>query len=80
MQEKRNANRILVEKREGNEPLARANSRPKWEDNVKTDLAKVGRKHLDSIYLVQHRGTWRGFVNTVTNLRVPYCEGNFPIR
>jgi ABC-type bacteriocin/lantibiotic exporter with double-glycine peptidase domain len=80
MQEKRNANGILVEKYEGNEPLARANSRPRWEDNINTNLAKVRRKGVDSIHLVQHRGTWRAFVNTEMNLCVPYSEGNFLTR
>lgn len=77
MQEKRNATRILVQKREGNGPLALANSRPRWEDNIKTKLAKVEWKGVDSTQLVQYRVTWRAFVNTVMTLRVPYNGGNF---
>ena len=61
MQEKRNATRILVEKREGNGPLELANSRPRLEDNIKTNLATVGRNGVDSIHLVQHRGHVAGF-------------------
>jgi len=80
MQEKRNATRIVVEKREGNGPLPLANSRPRWEDNIKTNLAKVGWKGVDSTQLVQHRGMWRAFVNTVMTLRVPYNGGNFLTR
>jgi hypothetical protein len=72
MQEKRYANRILTEKREGNGPLARANSSPRKEDNIKTNLAKLERKGVDWIHLVKHRGTWRAFVNTGMNLRFPY--------
>jgi len=80
MQEKRNTTRILVEKREGNGPLALANIRPRWEGNIKTNLAKVGWKGVDSTQLVQHRGTWRAFVTTVMTLRVPYNGGNFLTR
>jgi len=61
MQEKRNATRILVEKREGNGQLALANSRPRLGDNIKMNLAKVGWNSVDPIHLVQHRGHVAGF-------------------
>jgi hypothetical protein len=47
--EKRNAHRILVEKREGKGPLARARSRPTWQYNIKMNLKKVGMKGVDWI-------------------------------
>jgi hypothetical protein len=40
MGEKRGAHSVLVEKSEGRRPLRRP--RPRWEDNIKMDLRKVG--------------------------------------
>jgi hypothetical protein len=46
MEEKRNANRILMGKTEGKRPLGRP--RRRWVDNIKMDLREVG---IGSIWL-----------------------------
>ena len=60
---------VLVGKPEGKRPLGR--SRRKWEDNIKTDLQKVGCGCMEWIDMVQGRDRWRALVNAVLNLRVP---------
>jgi hypothetical protein len=45
--------------------------RRRWVDDIKIDLREVGWDGADWIDLVQDRGQWREFVNTVMNLRVP---------
>jgi hypothetical protein len=45
MREPRNAQRILMGKSEGNNPLGR--SRRKWEDNIKMDLRETGTAGRD---------------------------------
>jgi hypothetical protein len=67
--EKRNAHRILVEKREGKRPLGRP--RRRWVDNIKIDLREIGWCDMDWIDLAQDKNHWRTLVNTMMNLRVP---------
>jgi hypothetical protein len=55
--EKRNAYMIMVEKPEGNRPLA--SPRRRWVDNMKTDLRKIGWGSMDWIDLAQDRDQWR---------------------
>jgi hypothetical protein len=69
MREPRNAQRILMGKSEGNNPLGR--SRRKWEGNIKMDLRETGTGGRDWIDLAQDRDQWRTLVNTVMNLRGP---------
>jgi hypothetical protein len=67
--EKGNAYRLLVGKPEGGRPLGRP--RRRWVDNIRMDLAEVGRGDVDWIDLAQDRDRWRAVVNSVLNLRVP---------
>ena len=53
MGERRCANRALVRKTEGRRPLGRA--RRRLEDNIKTDLRKVGCGGIDWIDLAEGR-------------------------
>ena len=61
--------RVLVGKPEGKSLLGRP--RPSWEDNIKTDLQKVGGGCGDWMELAQDRDTWRALVSTVMNFWVP---------
>jgi hypothetical protein len=45
----------------------RGRPRRRWEDNIKTDLRKIVCCGMDWIDLVQDRGRWRAFLNTVMN-------------
>jgi hypothetical protein len=65
----RNAYKILVGKPTGKRPLGR--HRHRWEDNIKMDLREIMLQDVDWIHVVQDRGKWRAFVNTVMNLSVP---------
>jgi hypothetical protein len=67
--EKRNAYRLLVERREGKRPLGTA--RRRWVDNIRMDLVEVGWGNLDWIRLAQVRDRWRALVNSVLNLQLP---------
>jgi hypothetical protein len=40
-------------------------------DNIKVDHREIGWGGMDWIDLAQDRDTWRAFLNTVMNLRVP---------
>jgi hypothetical protein len=61
--------RVLVGRPEVKRPLGRPRCR--WEDNIKMDLREIGIDGANWIQLAQDRVQWRGFVNTVMNLRVP---------
>jgi hypothetical protein len=61
--------RVLFGSPEGMRPLGRF--RRKLEDNIKMDLREIGIDGANWIRLAQDRVQWRGFVNTVMNLRVP---------
>jgi hypothetical protein len=63
------AHRLLSGNPEGKRPLGRPSRR--WADNIRMDLGKVGWGDVDWIGLTQDRNSWRAFVNTVLNLRVP---------
>jgi hypothetical protein len=67
--EGRGVYRVLVGRPEGKRPLERP--RRRWEDNIKTDLRKIGIDGANWIQLAQDRIQWRTFVNTVMNLLVP---------
>jgi hypothetical protein len=68
MGERRGVYRALVGKPEGKRPLGRP--RPRWEDNIKMDLQKVGCGVMDWIELAQDKDRWRTLLNVVMNLRV----------
>jgi hypothetical protein len=61
--------RVLVGRPEGKRPLGRP--RRRWENNIKTDLKKIGIDGANWIRLAQNRVQWWAFVSTVMNLRVP---------
>jgi len=69
MGEKRGVYRVLLRKPEGRRPLGRP--RPKWVDNIRTDLQEVGCRYMDWIGLAQDRDSWRTLVSAIMNLRVP---------
>ena len=73
--ERRGVYRVLVGKPEGKRPLGRP--RPRWEDNIKTDLQEVRRGCGDWMELAQDMDRWRAFVNAVMKLRVPQNAGDF---
>jgi len=67
--ERRDANRVLVGRRQGKRPLERP--RRRWEDNIKMDLQEVGWGGMDWIDLAEDRDSWLAVVNVLMNLRVP---------
>ena len=69
MGEGRVVRRFLVGKPEGKRPLGRP--RRRWEDNIKTDLQKMGVGCGDWMELAQDRDRWRALVSTVRKFRVP---------
>ena len=69
MEEGRGVHKVLVGKPEGKRPSGRPRGR--WEDNINTDLQKVGRGCGDWMELAQDRDRWRALVSTVMNCRVP---------
>ena len=66
MEQSRNEYRGLVGKPEGKSPLGRPR-----EDNVKTDLRKVGCDPGEWIDLAEDRDQWRAYIRAVMNLRFP---------
>ena len=65
--------RVLVGRLEGRRPLGWP--RRRWEDNIKMDLQEFGGGCGDWMDLAQDRDSWRAFVSTVMNLRVPKMRG-----
>jgi hypothetical protein len=59
----------LVEKPEGKRPLGRP--RRRWEDNIRTDLRKIGWESVDRMQLAQDRDQCQVLVITVMNLQFP---------
>ena len=57
------------EKAEGRRPLGRP--RRRWEDNIKMDLQEVECGGVNWLDKAKDRDSWRAFVSTVMNLRVP---------
>jgi hypothetical protein len=69
MGEGRGVYRVLVGKSECKRPLGRP--RRRWEDNIKMDLREIGIDGANWIRLAHDSVQWRGFVNTLMNLRFP---------
>jgi len=69
MGEERGVYRAFLRKMEGKRPLGRP--RPRWVNNIRTDLQEVGCVYMDWIGLAQDRDKWRTLVSAVMNLRVP---------
>jgi hypothetical protein len=61
--------KILVEKPGRKRQLGSPRSR--WNNNISMDLRGIAMKDVDPIHLVQDRGRWLAFVNTIINPRVP---------
>jgi hypothetical protein len=57
----------VVGKAAGKRPLRRP--RPRWEDNIKTNLREIGWGRMDWINLVKDREQCRTLVITVINVR-----------
>jgi hypothetical protein len=68
VREKGNAYMILVGRPEGKRPLE--GPRRMWENNIKTDLRRIGLDGIDWIDLTQDRGQWRALVNTMMSFCV----------
>jgi hypothetical protein len=75
MEEMRNAYEIFVGKPERKRALGRP--RRRWENNIRTDLRKIGWRSVDWIHLAQDMDWWLALVNTVMNLQVSQKAGNF---
>jgi hypothetical protein len=67
--EKKDVNRVLVGKPEGERPLGKP--RRRWEDDIKMDLQEVGCGGKDWMEPAQDRDRWRARVNAVMKSRVP---------
>jgi hypothetical protein len=64
MGEKTNAHEVQVGESKGKRP-------PLLEDNIKTNIKKIGWGSMDRIHLAQDKDKRRDLVNTAMNLRVP---------
>jgi hypothetical protein len=58
----------IDEKPEVKRPLGRP--RPRWEDNIRTDLREIWWEGVDWMDLVQNKNQWWVIVNVVMNFRV----------
>jgi hypothetical protein len=58
---------VFVGKSEGKIPLGR----PRWEDNIRTNLWEIRVGGVDWMYLAPDRNQWQDLMNTVIKLRVP---------
>jgi hypothetical protein len=65
----RNKYKILIGMPEEKGPVGKL--RRRWEDNIRMDFNEIEWDGVDWIQLTQDRDHWRGFVNTVMNLRAP---------
>jgi hypothetical protein len=57
-----NAYKIFVGKPERRRPFGRP--RRRWEENIKTDVRKIGFGGVDWIHLVQDRDLWLALVDS----------------
>ena len=67
--ERRGVYRFSVGKPEGKRPPERP--RLRWEGNIKVEFQEVGYEGMAWTDVAQDRESWRAFVNTVMNIRVP---------
>jgi hypothetical protein len=68
MREMRNTYKFFLAK-----PYAKrilGSPRPRWEDNIRTDLTDTMWEVVEWIHLAQKRDQWRALVQAVMNLRV----------
>ena len=68
-EEDRSALKILTGKPTGKRPLGKP--RPRWEDNIRTDLKEIGINTRNWVDSSQDRDFWRALVNATLNLQVP---------
>jgi hypothetical protein len=73
--EMRCAYKILFGKCEEKRSFRR--QRHRWEDNIRMELRETGWEDVEWIRLAQDRNQWRGLVNTVMNILVPYTAVHF---
>jgi hypothetical protein len=66
MGDQRNSYKILVRNLEGKRLLARSDHT--WEDNIKTDLKRLGWEIVKWSHLAQQMHYWWAFMNPVMNL------------
>jgi hypothetical protein len=71
----RSTYKILVKKPEGMRPCA--TPRCRWEDNIRTNLNKIGWEVVNWTHPAQHRDQWYEPVNTIMNLWFPLRNGKF---
>jgi len=64
-----------MRKPEGQSTLGRPKRR--WDDNIKTDLHKIGELSIDWTDLIQYRHNLWAAVDAVKNILLLYKTGNF---